>query len=427
MIVTLNENKSNFRYTVLGLLFLATTINYIDRQIIGLLKPTLEKEFNWTEQDYANIVFWFQVMYAAGYMLAGRFVDRVGSKIGYGAAVLFWSIAATAHAFARSTFGFNVVRGALGFSEGGNFPAAIKSIAEWFPVRERSLASGIMISGTTVGPIVAPGIVLWIADSYSWQLSFIITGSLGFLWLIAWYILYSKPEHNTRVNSAELRYITADHIPESKDKIPLKVLLSKRATWGFFIATFLTDPVWWFYLFWLPSFLTSKGMPKSELVLPLTIVYAITAVISIVGGWLSSFLIRQGWTVNLSRKTTMLLCVVLALPVVLIRFSDSIRVSVLIIAVAAAAQTVWKGVLLTTVADQFPKKAVSSVTGIGGLGGAIGGMLAAQGVGMLLDYYKMDNNLNGGYNLIFILCGGTYLIAISIFHLLSPQLKMANL
>ena len=373
--------KSNYRYTILGLLFLATTINYIDRQIIGLLKPTLEKEFSWSEQDYANIVFWFQVMYAAGYVLAGRFVDRVGSKIGYSVAVFFWSVAAVAHALVKSTVGFNVVRGALGFSEGGNFPAAIKSIAEWFPVKERSLASGIMISGTTVGPIIAPGIVLWIADSYGWQMSFIITGSLGFVWLVAWHLFYNKPEESKYVDSVELKYITADHSQETSEKVPLKVLLSRKATWGFFLATFLTDPVWWFYLFWLPSFLTSKGMPKTELIFPLTIVYAVTAVLSIAGGWLSSYFIRRGWTVNLSRKITMLVCVVLALPVVLIRFSDDIWASVMIIAVAAAAQTVWKGVLLTTVADQFPKKAVSSVTGIGGLGGAIGGMLAAQGVG----------------------------------------------
>jgi MFS transporter, ACS family, hexuronate transporter len=418
--------KGNYRYTVLGLLFLATTINYIDRQIIGLLKPTLEKEFNWSEQDYANIVFWFQVMYAVGYVLAGRFVDRVGSKIGYGVSVFCWSVAAVAHAFVKSTVGFNVVRGALGFAEGGNFPAAIKAIAEWFPVRERSLASGIMISGTTVGPILAPGIVLWIADSYSWQMSFIITGSLGFVWLVVWQIFYNKPEENKYVHSSELKYITGDHAQETKDKVPLKVLLSRKATWGFFLATFLTDPVWWFYLFWLPSFLTSKGMPKTELIFPLTIVYAVTAVLSIAGGWLSSYFIRRGWTVNRSRKTTMMICVALALPVVLIRFSDDIWLSVMIIAVAAAAQTVWKGVLLTTVADQFPKKAVSSVTGIGGLGGAIGGMLAAQGVGMLLDSYKMHHTLNDGYNLIFILCGLVYLIAFSLFHGLSPYLSRAN-
>jgi len=419
--------QGNYRYTILGLLFLATTINYIDRQIIGLLKPTLEKEFSWTEQDYANIVFWFQVMYAAGYMLSGRFVDSVGAKIGYGVAVFLWSIAAMAHALVKSTVGFNVVRGALGFTEGGNFPAAIKSIAEWFPVKERSLASGIMISGTTVGPIIAPGIVLWIADGFGWQMSFIVTGALGLLWLIAWYILYSKPEHNKRVDPQELAYINTGYTQEKKGKVALSVLLSKKPTWGFFLATLLTDPVWWFYLFWLPSFLTNKGMLKSELVFPLTIVYAVTAVLSIAGGWLSSFFIKKGWSVNRSRKITMLICVGLALPVVLIRFINDIWFSVIIIAVAAAAQTIWKGVLLTTVADQFPKKAVSSVTGIGGLGGAIGGMLAAQGVGMLLDSYKLNNTLNNGYNLIFILCGLAYLVAIGLFHGLSPQLKTVDI
>ena len=418
--------NGNFRYTILGLLFLATVINYIDRQIIGLLKPTLEKEFNWTEQDYANIVFWFQAMYAVGYMLSGRFVDRVGAKIGYGIAVFLWSIAAMSHALARSTFGFNIARGALGFTEGGNFPAAIKSIAEWFPARERSLASGIMISGTTVGPILAPGIVLWAADRYGWQMSFIITGALGLVWLIAWYRLYSKPEQSKYTEASEVAYITSDAVAETKEKVPLTMLLSKKSTWGFFLATFLTDPVWWFYLFWLPSFLTSKGMLKTELIFPLTIVYAVTGTLSIAGGWLSSFLVGRGWSVNNSRKSTMLICVALALPVVLIRFVDSLWISVMIIAVAAAAQTIWKGILLTTVVDQFPKKAVSSVTGIGGLGGAVGGMLAAQGVGMLLQTYKVNNDINSGYNLIFIFCGLAYVVAISLFHVLSPKLKTVD-
>jgi MFS transporter, ACS family, hexuronate transporter len=420
--------KSNYRYTVLGLLFLATTINYIDRQIIGLLKPTLEKEFHWTEKDYANIVFWFQVMYAVGYLLAGRFVDKVGAKIGYGIAVLLWSIAAIAHGFVKSTTGFNVVRGALGFSEGGNFPAAIKSIAEWFPVKERSFASGFMISGTTVGPILAPGIVLWLANSYSWQASFIITGALGLIWLVAWYFLYDKPEKRKQVNKEELNYINDGiAVVTENSKVPLKRLLNRKATWGFFIATFLTDPVWWFYLFWLPSFLTSNGMDKSEIAFPLTIVYAVTAVLSIAGGWLSSYFIKKGWTVNNSRKITMLICVCMALPVMLIRFSNNIWLSVMIIAVAAAAQTIWKGVLLTAVADQFPKKAVSSVAGIGGLGGAVGGMLAAKAVGILLDYYKADNNIQAGYNFIFIVCGLAYIVAIGLFHMLSPQLKKVEI
>ena len=416
--------KGNYRYTVLGLLFLATTINYIDRQIIGLLKPTLEKEFQWTEQDYANIVFWFQVMYAMGYFFSGRFVDKVGAKIGYGIAVLLWSIAAMAHALVKSTLGFNIVRGALGFTEGGNFPAAIKSIAEWFPAKERSFASGFMISGTTVGPIIAPAIVIWLAESFGWQISFIVTGSLGLVWLIAWLLLYDKPEKVRRVTHAELAFINeGKNNAAENNRVPLAALLNKKATWGFFIATFLTDPVWWFYLFWLPSFLTNNGMAKNEIVVPLTIVYVVTAILSIAGGWLSSYFIKIGWTVNNSRKVTMLICVCIALPVMLIRFSSNVWLSVMIIAVAAAAQTIWKGVLLTTVADQFPTKSVSSVSGIGGLGGAVGGMLAAKAVGILLDAYKADNNIQAGYNLIFVLCGMSYVLAITWFHALSPQLK----
>jgi MFS transporter, ACS family, hexuronate transporter len=420
--------KRNYRYTVLGLLFLATTINYIDRQIIGLLKPTLEKEFQWTEQDYANIVFWFQMMYAVGYFLSGRFVDKVGAKIGFAIAVFSWSIAAMGHAFVKSLTGFNVVRGALGFFEGGNFPAAVKAIAEWFPAKERSLASGIMISGTTIGPILAPGIVLWLAESYNWQVSFIVTGSLGLIWVIAWLFFYEKPEHNKYINREELEYVKDGEDIQAEDtKAPLLLLLKEKATWGFFIATFLTDPVWWFYLFWLPSFLTTNGMQQSEIILPMTLVYSVTATLSVAGGWLSSYFIKIGMTINHSRKRTMLICVALALPVMLIRFSGDVWLSVMIIAVAAAAQTIWKGVLLTTVADQFPKNVVSSVTGIGGLGGALGGMLTAHVVGLALGAYKAENNLQGGYNLIFVACGLAYIVAILIFHTLSPQLKKIKL
>lgn len=417
--------KTNYRYTILGLLFLANIINYIDRQAIGLLKPILETEFHWTEKDYGNIIFWFNAIYAIGYVIAGRFVDNVGAKIGYGVAVFIWSIAAMAHALAKSITGFIMARGTLGFAEGGNFPAVIKSIAEWFPVKERSFASGFMISGTTVGPIIAPFVVLWLANHYGWQISFVVTGSLGILWVIAWYFLYDKPEKSKFVNQQELAYIHSDNVAEPglKNKASLKSLLNKKPTWGFFIAAFLTDPVWWFYLFWLPSYLTANGMSKEEIALPVTIVYAVAAVLSIAGGWLSSYFIKKGWTINNSRKLVMLICVSLALTVIPIRFSNDIWLSVMIIAVAAAAQTIWKGVLLTTVADQFPKKAVSTVAGIGGLGGAVGGMLAAKGVGILLDNYKVDNNIQAGYNLLFLLCGLAYIVALAAFHFLSPQLK----
>ncbi|HEX6224692.1 MAG TPA: MFS transporter [Chryseolinea sp.] len=420
--------KHNYRYAVLSLLFLATVINYIDRQIIGLLKPTLEKQLQWTEQDYANIVFWFQMMYAVGYFLSGRFVDKVGAKIGFAIAVFSWSIAAMGHAFVKSLTGFNVMRGALGFFEGGNFPAAMKAIAEWFPVKERSLASGIMISGTTIGPILAPGIVLWLAESYNWQVSFIVTGALGLIWVVAWLWCYEKPEESKHVKDSELDDLRDGEGQVNADKrVPLLLLFKEKATWGFFIATFLTDPVWWFYLFWLPSFLTAHGMQRSELILPMTLVYSVTAVLSVAGGWLSSYFIKIGMNVNHSRKKTMLICVVLALPVILIRFSDNVWLSVLIIAVAAAAQTIWKGVLLTTVADQFPKNVVSSVTGIGGFGGAVGGMLTAYVVGIALSAYKAEGNLQAGYDLIFVACGAAYIVAITIFHTLSPELKKVKL
>jgi len=418
--------RTNYRYTIMGLLFLATTINYIDRQIIGLLKPILEVEFKWTEKDYGDIVFWFQLMYAVGFVLSGRFIDKVGAKIGYGIAVFAWSLAAMLNGFVKTTTGFMVARGALGFAEAGSFPASIKAIAEWFPVKERSLATGIMVSGCTMGPLIAPAGVLWVANNYGWQTAFIVTGALGLVWVVAWYFLYSKPQHSPRVNKEELAFITSDQATvtdEKAVKASIPQLLARKATWGYFLATFLTDAIWWFYLFWLPSYLTSNGLSKTEIAFPITIVYAITAALSISGGWLSSYFIKRGWTVNSSRKTTMFICVALVLPVMLIQFSQDIWVSVYIVAFAAGAQTVWKGVLLTTVSDQFPKSVVGSVSGIGGLGGAVGGMLAAKGVGILLNGYKAADNLQGGYNLIFICCGMLFLTATVLFHLLSPRLE----
>lgn len=426
MQVTLAPPKqgTSYRYTILGLLFLASVINYIDRQVIGLLKPMLEKQFHWSEQDYASIVFWFQALYAVGYLLAGRFVDRVGAKVGYGIAVALWSAAAIAHGFVTSTLGFTVARGALGFTEAGSFPSAIKSIAEWFPAKERSLATGIMVSGNTVGPILAPFLVLGTAVRYGWQASFIITGLLGLLWLVAWYFFYSKPEKQARLSATELTYIQAGQDQaEAKTTVPLARLLGCKETWGFAWATFLTDPVWWFYLFWLPAYLTSQGMTKAEIIAPLTVVYAVTATLSVAGGWLSSLFLRWGWTLNRSRKTTLGLCVLLAFQVVLIRFSTSVWMSVGIIALAAAAHTVWKSILLTSVADQFPRRVVSSVAGIGGFCGAVGGMLVAKGVGILLDHYKAAGQLDAGYNLLFACCGCAYVLGLLGFHLLSPRLR----
>lgn len=416
--------RTNYRYTVMGLLFLATTINYIDRQIIGLLKPILEVEFKWSEKDYADIVFWFQLMYAIGFVLSGRFIDKVGAKIGYALAVFTWSVAAMLHGFAKTTAGFMGVRGALGFAEAASFPASIKAIAEWFPVKERSLASGIMVSGCTVGPLIAPAGVLWIANNQSWRMAFFVTGALGLVWVVAWYLLYSKPQQSKWVNNEELALINADQaiVIEETVKVSVAEVVSKKATVGYFLANFLTDAIFWFYLFWLPSYLTSSGLSKTEIAFPITIVYGVTALLSISGGWLSSYYIKKGWTVNNSRKTIMFICVALVLPVMLIRFSNDIWISVFIIAIAAGAQTVWKGVLLTTVSDQFPKSVVGTVSGIGGLGGAAGGMLAAKGVGVLLDEYKLSNNLQGGYSLIFVCCGTAFLTATVLFHLLSPKL-----
>ncbi|GAB2606268.1 MFS transporter [Spirosoma areae] len=420
--------NGKFRWTVVGLLFLATTINYIDRQIISLLKPMLEKDFNWSESDYGTIVVWFQVAYALGYLLAGRFVDSVGAKLGYGLSVLFWSMVAMGHALARSTLGFSVARGLLGFTEAGNFPAAMKAIAEWFPASERSTATGIMLAGTTVGPIMAPALVPWLAVTYGWQTAFVVTGAIGLAWLVLWYWFYEKPERQTRLQPAERVYINEGRqealvgdAPE--EKVPYRVLLTKKATWSFLLAKLLTDPIWWFYLFWLPSYLTSHGMSMTEIALPIMLVYSITAALSVVGGMLGAYFLRIGWSVAKGRNATLLICMLFALPIMLIRYSDNSWLSVVIIALAASAQTVWMGTLLTKVTDQFPRQAVSSVIGIGGMAGALGGILFAKAVGSLLDVYKSNHNLEGGYNLLFVVCGLAYIVSFLIIQLLSPNPK----
>ncbi len=420
--------KGKFRWTVVGLLFFATTINYIDRQIISLLKPMLEKDFNWSESDYGTIVVWFQVAYALGYLLAGRFVDTVGAKVGYGLSVLLWSLVAMGHALARSTMGFSVARGLLGFTEAGNFPAAMKAIAEWFPASERSTATGIMLAGTTVGPIMAPAVVPWLAVTYGWQTAFVVTGAIGLVWLVLWYLFYEKPERQTRLQPAERAYINEGRqevLPGDapEEKVPYRVLFAQKATWSFLMAKLLTDPIWWFYLFWLPSYLTNHGLSMTEIALPIMLVYSITAALSVVGGLLGAYFLRIGWNVTKGRNATLLICMLFALPIMLIRYSDNIWLSVVIIALAASAQTVWMGTLLTKVTDQFPRQAVSSVIGIGGMAGALGGIVFAKVVGSLLDMYKSNHNLEGGYNLLFVVCGLAYIISFLIIQLLSPNRK----
>ena len=409
----------NYRWTICALLFFAAVINYIDRQIIGILKPVLQSELGWNEIDYSNTVFWFQVAYAIGFVSIGRLMDWMGTRKGFSFSVAFWSIAAMGHAFASSVFTFSIARFALGIGEAGNFPAAIKTVAEWFPKKERALATGWFNSGTNIGAIITPLTVPFIAATFGWRWAFIITGALGFIWLVFWLALYSKPEESSRVTPEELAYINSDP-PETTEKIPWVSLLTFRQTWAFAIGKFLTDPIWWFYLFWLPGFLFEKfNWSLTSLGLPLVIIYLAADVGSIGGGWLSSSLMKRGWTINAARKTAMLVCALAVVPIVFVSQTSNVWVAVGLLSLATAAHQGWSANLFTTTSDMFPRRAVGSVVGIGGMAGAIGGMFIAKAAGYILEW-------TGSYMTLFLIAGSAYLVALLLIQVLAPNLKEAN-
>jgi len=433
-VTTFNETIGRYRWTICALVFFATTINYLDRAVISLLKTQLEKEFSWTETDYSNIVISFQLSYAIGMIFVGRLVDKVGTKTGYAISILAWSLAAMGHALVRSTFGFIAARAALGLSEAGNFPAAIKTTAEWFPKKERALATGIFNSGTNIGAILAPLTVPFIASAWGWQWAFIITGALGFIWLIFWYWLYEVPSKQKRLGKAEFNYIHSDadeqKIEQQEREQPSKVswlsLLGFRQTWAFVLGKFLTDPVWWFYLFWLPAFLKAQyNIQGTGVVLPVALVYTMATFGSIFGGYLPLHFIKKGWTVFRARKTSMLIYAFCVLPVVIAQLAGSYNMwyAVIIIGFAASAHQAWSANIFTTVSDMFPKKSVASVTGIGGMAGAVGGILIARAAGKLFDHYKALGEIETGYYIMFFVCGSLYLIAWLLMHLLAPKMK----
>ncbi|QHT66423.1 MFS transporter [Rhodocytophaga rosea] len=428
----MGETKiGNYRWAVCALLFFATTINYIDRQVIGLLKPTLEKEFSWSETDYGNIVMVFAACYALGYILFGNFIDKIGTKLGYSISIIIWSIAAMAHALVKSTFGFGLVRGVLGLGEAGNFPAAVKAVAEWFPKKERALATGIFNSGTSIGAVAAPILVPWILGAYGWQEAFLITGAIGFIWLIFWWIYYEIPSRHKKLSSREYEYIHSDHEPAASPNavaISWSRLLSLRQTWVFIVGKVLTDPIWWFFLFWLPSyFATTFKLDLTKPSLHLAVVYTATTFGSIGGGYISSFLIKRGWPVLKARKATLLGVAIAVLPIILARYASNIWVAVGIISIAAAAHQAWSANIFTVVSDIVPKRAVSSVVGIGGMAGSIGSTLFPLLVGSLLDYYKAAGNIGAGYNILFIICGLAYFTAWLIIHFLTSRMKPIEL
>lgn len=430
----LNQTIGRYRWTICALVFFATTINYLDRAVISLLKGDLEKRFDWTETDYSNIVISFQIAYAVGMLLVGRFIDKVGTKIGYAVSLVVWSIACMGHAAVRSTLGFIIARAGLGLSEAGNFPAAIKATAEWFPKKERALATGIFNSGANIGAIAAPLTVPFIAEKWGWQWAFIITGSIGFIWLIFWFIYYEVPAKQKRLSQAEFDYIHSDkdEQPEAEPagvtskKLTWLQLLGFKQTWAFVIGKFLTDPIWWFYLFWLPAFLKAEyGIEGTAVVLPVALVYTMSTFGSIGGGWLPLNLIKNGMAVFKARKTSMLIYACCVVPVVFAQVLGSYNMwfAVLIIGFAAAAHQAWSANIFTTVSDMFPKNSVASVTGIGGMAGAIGGILIARLAGLLFDHFKALDKLETGYYIMFIVCGLAYLTAWLIMHFLVPKMK----
>src|SRR6267378_2073066 len=391
------------RWSICALLFFATTINYVDRQVIGILSKDLQAAFHWTEIDYGNIVAAFNAAYALGLLFAGRLIDRFGTKIGYAAALTIWSLAAMAHALARSAFGFGVARAALGVGEAGNFPAAIKTTAEWFPKKERALATGIFNAGSNVGAIVAPLTVPWIALHWGWQWAFILTGAIGLVWLSFWIPLYARPELHSRVGKAELAHIQSDPPDSPAARIPWVQLIPYRQTSAFAIGKALTDPIWWFYLYWVPPFLRSNhGLDLTTIGLPLIAIYVIADIGSIGGGWLSSTMIKRGWTINRARKSAMLICALLVTPIIFASRVSNLWAAVAIIGLAAAAHQGWSANIFTTASDMFPRRAVGSVVGIGGMAGALGGATMQVATGYILQ------STGGNYMLIFVIAGSAY-------------------
>jgi ACS family hexuronate transporter-like MFS transporter len=419
----------NYRWIIVILLFLATTINYVDRQIIGLLKPILEVEFSWSETDFAHIVMAFTAAYALGLLIIGRLIDRIGTRLGYTFIICLWSVAGMFHALARSAMHFMVARFGLGFGEAGNFPAGVKAISEWFPKKERALATGIFNSGTSVGVVLALIIVPWILRKWGWHEVFWITGGIGFIWLIFWLIFYDIPSKQKRLSTHEYNFITnGKEVDLLKEKIegPVKIkwykLFTFPQTWALITGKGLIDPIFWFFLFWLPSYFSSAysldlKKPSPELI----IIYAATTIGSILGGYFSSLLIMKGWTVMKARKTALFIFALLELSIILAQYTTAAWMAVGIISLAVAVHQAWATNVFTMASDMFPTEAVSSAVGIAGMAGAVGGILFPILVGFLLDSYKAAGNITGGYNLLFTICGVTYLSAWTIIHLLTRK------
>jgi ACS family hexuronate transporter-like MFS transporter len=451
---TVGQTIGRYRWTICGLLFFATTVNYLDRQVLSLLAPSLSKEFGWTNTDYANITSVFQFVYAISMLFAGRLIDKLGTKAGFIWAIVIWSIGAIMHAYAIgigtgfnsvltsvglaavpvSILGFMVSRAVLAVGEAGNFPAAIKATAEYFPKKERSFATGIFNSGTNVGAILAPLTVPWIAVNYGWQTAFILIGGIGFLWIAFWLWLYDKPTKQKRLSAAELEYINSDSkdtiaVDEksgTKEKVDWFKLLGYRQTWAFVFGKFMTDGVWWFFLFWLPKYLDAQyGMTGTQITLPLAVLYSMTMFGSIGGGWFPVYFIKKGYTPYDGRMKAMFLIALVPLVVLLAQplGGSTFWIPVILIGIGASAHQAWSANIFTTVSDMFPKKAIGSVIGIGGMAGGIGGVIVSKSGGALFDHYKALGHIQTGYTIMFAVCAVAYLIAWFVMKALVPQYK----
>lgn len=412
----------NLRWYICGLLFFATVVNYIDRQVLGTLAPELQQKIGWTESEYSQIVIAFQVAYALMFLVWGGVLDRIGVKLGFTIALIVWSIAGIGHALAASAVGFMIARFLLGIGEAANFPASIKTVAEWFPKKERALATGIFNAGTNVGAIIAPITALTLSAAFGWQSAFIFTGAVGFLWLIFWWWLYQSPEDHSRLSAEEFKLIREGEAEEDPQKVRWLPLLGHRQLWAFAFGKMLTDPVWWFYLFWMAKFLDKTYGVKGTALIPyLTTVYLIADVGSVGGGWISSWLIKRGWTVNWARKTAMGIFAVIMPMVIVAYYAKSPWTAAILVGIAAGAHQGWSANLFTLTADMFPRKAVGSVVGIGSCIGAIGGIMLPFYAGKVLDK-------NPSYYLpMFLIAGLAYLVAWMVIHFLVPKLEPAKI
>jgi len=409
-----------YRWVVVALLFTAMIVNYVDRQTLGFLKGDLSRTYGWNETNYADLVFWFQATYAVSYIVWGRVMDRIGARWGFGVAFLIWQIGHISTAWVGSLNGFIATRLVLGLGEGGAFPGGIKAMAEWFPKKERAFATGLFNAGTNIGAIVTPLVIPMVALAWGWRACFIVTGVAGLLWLPVWLLVYRRPRENPRVSAGELAHIESDPA-DPVEKVPWTRLLRYRETWAYAIGKFLIDPIWWMFLFWLPDFLAKRhGLDLKTFGLPVVAIYLMSDVGSVGGGWLSSRFMKLGWSINRSRKTVMLICALLAVPVAFAAMASNLWLAVAIIGMATAAHQGFSANLYTLPGDVFPRSAVGSVVGIGGMIGAIGGMAMAKYAGYVLDKI-------GSYTPIFVLAASAYLLALAAIHILTPKLEPVKL